>query len=75
MLQALITFAAEEAEETSKTAFYVAGGLLAAFAVVISVIGVTRIGTFPSSNGQARGVMALAAVLVLAAMAAAVLTG
>ena len=75
MLTALITFAAEEGAEPSKTAFYVAGAVLVVFAVVISAIGITRIGTFPASKGQARGVMALAALLVAAAMATAVLTG
>ena len=75
MLQALITFAAEEGAEPSKTAFYVAGGLLAFYAVVIAFVGVKRIETFPASKAQARGVMALSVVLVAAAMAAAVLTG
>jgi hypothetical protein len=75
VLTALITFAAEEGAEPSKTAFYIAGAVLVLFAVVISAIGITRIGTFPSSKGQARGVMALAALLVAAAMATAVLTG
>jgi hypothetical protein len=75
VLQALITFAAEEGAEPSKTAFYVAGGLLAFYAVVISFIGVKRVETFPASKAQARGVMALSVVLVAAAMAAAVLTG
>ena len=75
MLTALITFAAEEVAEPSKTAFYIAGAVLVAFAVVISAIGITRIGTFPSSKRQARGVMALAALLVATAMATAVITG
>ena len=75
MLTALITFAAEEGAEPSKTAFYIAGVVLVVFALSISAIGITRIGTFPSSKGQARGVMALAALLVAAAMATAVLTG
>jgi hypothetical protein len=75
VLQALIVFAAEEAEETSKAAFYIAGGVLAAFAVLVSILGITRIGSFPASQGQARGVMALGALLVAATMAAAVLTG
>jgi hypothetical protein len=75
VLHALITFAATEGEESSKTAFYVAGAVLAAFAVVISAIGISRHETFPASRAQARGVMALAAVLVLATMAAAVVTG
>ena len=75
MLAALITFAAEEGAEPSKTAFYIAGAVLVVFAVVISAIGITRIGTFPSSKGQARGVMALAVLLVATAMATAVITG
>ena len=77
MLHALtIVFAAVEGEEeSSKTLFYVVGGLLAVFAVLISVLGISRIGTFPKSKGQARGVIGLAALLVLAAMASAILTG
>jgi hypothetical protein len=74
VLQALITMAATEGEETSKTAFYVMGGVLAAFAVVISAIGIRGHATFPPSRGAARAVMSLAAVLVAATMAAAVLT-
>ncbi|MGH2969925.1 MAG: hypothetical protein ACRDK0_12805 [Solirubrobacteraceae bacterium] len=74
VLHALITFAATEGEETSKTAFYVAGAVLAVFAVVISAIGISRHETFPATKAQARGLMALAAALVLATMAAAVLT-
>jgi hypothetical protein len=68
----VITFAAEEA---SKTPYYVAGIALAVFAVVISAIGITRHETFPGSKAAARGVMALAALLVIATMASAVLTG
>ena len=68
----LITFAAEEA---SKTPYYIAGVALAAFAVIISAIGISRHATFPSSPGAARAVMGLAAVLVVATMATAVLTG
>jgi len=75
VLHALITLAAAEGEESSKLLFYVCGGLLAVFAVVVSAIGITRRDTFPASRGQARGVIALAALLVLAAMAAAVITG
>jgi hypothetical protein len=69
-----IVFAAAEGEESSKTLFYLAGGLLAIFAVVIAAIGTKRIGTFPSSRGQARGVIGLAALLVVFAMAAAIVT-
>jgi hypothetical protein len=73
VLQALLTFAAEE--EGSKSAYYIAGGVLAAFAVVISAIGIRGHDTFPASKGATRGVMLLAALLVVATMASAVLTG
>jgi hypothetical protein len=69
-----IVFAATEAEEPSKTLFYIAGGLLVVFAVVISAVGIRRIGAFPAGRGQARGVIGLAALLVAAAMAAAIIT-
>jgi hypothetical protein len=75
VLQALITLAQAEAEETSKTAFYIAGAVLAAFAVVIGAIGIRAHETFPPSRGAARAVMALAAILVATTMATAVLTG
>ena len=76
MLHALtIIFASTEGEEPSKTLFYVAGGALAVFAVIISVIGIRGIASFPSSKGQARGVIGLAALLVVAAAASAVITG
>ena len=49
------------------------GGALAAWAVVLGFIGL-RSPDFPGSERGARGVMAISAVLVVAAMAAAVLT-
>jgi hypothetical protein len=70
----IVLAAAEGHEESSKTLFYVAGGALAVFAVIISVVGIKRIDSFPSSKGQERGVLGLAALLVLAAMAAAIVT-
>ncbi|MGH2948299.1 MAG: hypothetical protein ACRDPC_18935 [Solirubrobacteraceae bacterium] len=76
MLQALIALAVEAAEEeTSKVPFYILGGVLAAFAVVIAAIGIRGHETFPPTKGGARAVMGLAALLVVATMAAAVLTG
>ena len=76
MLHALtLVFAATEGEESSKSLFYLAGGLLAVFAVVISAIGIKGIDSFPKSKGQARGVIGLAAVLVLFAAASAIVTG
>ena len=76
MLLATLIAAAEAGEEEgSKTLFYVLGAVLAAFAVIISVIGIRGHETFPPSAGAARGVMALATVLVVLTMAAAVVTG
>ncbi len=70
---ALLVLAAEEAEP-SKVAFYVGGGVLAVWAVVLSLLGLTR-PSFPASEGAARGVYGVSAVLVLAAMATAIATG
>ena len=74
MLNALIVFASTEGEESSKTLFYIAGGLLAVFAVVISVIGIRGIGSFPDGKAQTRGVIGIAALLVLFAAASAIIT-
>ena len=75
MLLAVLQEAAEHAaEETSKTPFYVAAGLLTAFAVVLAFVGTVRHETFPPSRGVARGLMLLGALLVAATMATAVVT-
>jgi len=70
---ALLVLAAEEAE-SSKTAFYLAGGALAVWAVVLSAIGLSR-PNFPGSQGAARGVYAISTLLVAFAAAASILTG
>ena len=70
---ALLVLAAEEAE-SSKTAFYVGGGVLAVWAVVLALIGLSRPG-FPATEGAARGVYGISAVLVLVAMATSIITG
>jgi hypothetical protein len=72
MVQALMVLAAEE--ESSKTAFYIAGSVLAAAAFGVSAIAI-REGSFASDQGTARAVTALFAILVIAAMATAVITG
>jgi hypothetical protein len=72
MLLALLQTAAEEAEP-SKTIYYIAGGALALWAVIVSFLGL-RSADFPRRAGAARGVMALSAVLAVAAMATAVIT-
>ena len=71
-LSLLATSAATE-DEPSKTAFYIGGGVLAVWAVVLTAIGMTR-ATFPASAGAARGVMALSALLVAVAMATAIIS-
>ncbi|HEX4364221.1 MAG TPA: hypothetical protein VHZ75_06680 [Solirubrobacteraceae bacterium] len=58
--------AAAEAEK-SHTPFFIAGGVLVAFAVCVSMLGM-RQPDFPSSAGAARGVMALGVALVAATM-------
>jgi hypothetical protein len=68
-----LVLAAEEEAEPSKTAFYVFGGLLAVWAVVLSGIGMSS-ATFPATVGAKRGVISLTAVLMAAAMATAVIT-
>ena len=64
--------AAVTAEHNSKTAFYVAAGVLVAWALTIGVVGVTQ-PNFPRSRGQARGVMLVSGVLMAATMASAVI--
>ena len=74
MLATLLTFAAETAEEeTSKTAFYVLGGVAAVWAIVLFAVGM-RNPKFPGSVAAQRGVMVVSVVLVVSAMASAVLT-
>jgi hypothetical protein len=78
VLHAAITVLASAAageEETSKTLFYVSGAILAAFAVIISVIGIRGHETFPASKGTQRAVMGLAALLVAFTMFSAIVTG
>ena len=75
MLTALITFAAEEGAEPSKTLFYICGGALVLWAA-------RRLGArdpqprdaCPPTQSAARGVMTVSVVLVLLAMASAVIT-
>lgn len=57
----------------SKTAFYVAGAVLAIWAVAVSVVGITQ-PDFPGTPVRTRAVMAVSGLLVLVAAASAVLT-
>jgi len=72
---ALVTLATEAAgEETSKAPFYIVGLVLAAFAVLVGVLGITRPSGFTQNAGGRSAVVAIAAVLVVGACASAVLT-
>jgi plastocyanin len=71
-LHALIPVLAA-AGEKSKTPFYVAGAVLAAWAVVVSVVGVTRPG-FPGGTNGERGVIAVSVLLVALTITMAIVT-
>jgi hypothetical protein len=68
----LLATAAEEAE-SSKVPFFVAGGLLAAWAVLLAFYGLRK-PDFPRGDAGARGVMAISAILMVAAMATSIIT-
>jgi hypothetical protein len=74
MLTSLITFAAEEGAEPSKTLFYICGGALVVWALAVSALGIRSHESWPPSQSAARGVMTVSILLVLLAMASAVLT-
>ena len=76
MLATLLTLAATEGggHETSKTAFYLLGGVLAGWAVLVAAVGILRHETFPPSAGGKAGVMAITTLLVVATMASSILT-
>jgi hypothetical protein len=74
VLHALVSLAAAEQEESSKTLFYVLGGVLVAWALLVSAVGIKRHETFPPSPEATRAVMGISVLLVLCAMASAVIT-
>jgi hypothetical protein len=61
------------AAEPSKVPFYIAGLLLAGWAVVLSAAGLAR-PSFPAGEGAQRGVIAVSSVLVVFAVAMAIVT-
>src|SRR5204863_4299855 len=61
------------AGEKSKTAFYVAGAVLAAWAVVVSVVGVTRPG-FPGGMPGQRAVIGVSVLLAATTVTTALVT-
>jgi plastocyanin len=62
------------AAEKSKTAYYIAGGVLVAWALLVSLGLGLRKPNFPGSVGGQRAVMAITALLVLGAVSTAVIT-
>lgn len=71
-LHALAPVLATEGE-TSQTAFYVAGAVLALWAVLVSIVGITR-PEFPRTPMLTGAVMAVSTLLVLGVLSTAVLT-
>jgi plastocyanin len=62
------------AAEKSHVPFYIAGGVLVAWAILISMaVGMRKL-SFPETDGQQRAVMGISAILVLAALVTAVAT-
>jgi hypothetical protein len=61
------------AAEPSKVPFYLAGGALAAWAVVLAAVGLTR-PSFPYSERGERGVILVSFLLVVVAVAMAIVT-
>jgi hypothetical protein len=61
------------AGEPSKVPFYIAGGILVVWALVLAGVGLAR-PAFPGNERGARGVMLVSAVLMVVAMATAVIT-
>ena len=57
-----------EEEHKSELPFFLLGGALALFAIVVSVVGFKK-PDFPGTEGAARGVMTLGLALTLATMA------
>jgi len=62
------------AAEKSKVPFYIAGGVLVAWALIVSMGIGMRNPSFPGTVGTERAVMAITAVLVLVAVSMAVVT-
>lgn len=60
--------------EKSKVPFYIAGGLLVVWALTVSLLLGMRKPDFPAGKSQERGVIAITALLVLAAVSTAVIT-
>jgi hypothetical protein len=64
---------AAEVAKKAHTAFYIAGGALAAWAVIVSFLGISR-PDFPGSQAARSAVIATTALLVIGATSTAVIT-
>lgn len=74
MLATLFAIAVEHSSDHgSKTAFYVAAGIFAGWAVLIGAFGVMR-PAFPRGDGGTRAVALVSVVLMLGVMATAIIT-
>lgn len=71
---AIVHFAPLLAAEKNKVPFYIAGGILVMWALIVSVGIGMRNPSFPGTSQAQRAVIAISAVLVLAAVSTAVLT-
>ena len=69
---ATLVFAVDD-NEPDKASFYILGGLLAVWAVVLGFIGL-RSETFPATTGAQRAVMGISVVLVALAIGSALIT-
>ena len=65
---------AAEPDEPSKASFYILAALLILFAVGLTAVGTARHENFPSSEGAARAIIGVCALLVAGTMVTAVLT-
>ena len=74
MHAAIVHFAPVLAAEKSKVPFFIAGGVLVAWALIVSMGIGMRNPSFPATVGAERLVMAITAVLVLAAVSTAIAT-
>jgi hypothetical protein len=72
-MMTLLAAVVEHSSEGSKTAYYVAAGAFACWAVLLGAFGVMR-ETFPRNANAARAVMLVSGLLMATTMACAVLT-
>jgi hypothetical protein len=72
-MTALMLAAEAAKEEGSHTAFYIAGACLAAWAVIVSFLGISR-PDFPGNQAGRNVVITISALLVLGATSTAVIT-